>query len=136
MRLEFVGSFVACSGLFGTLRNGLERKQRKGNIHAGYSRFSRQARNGTPDTLDIPPFRGGVSERVCPAPIAQARAEAAEWVRQHLPICSAFAAAVRDKFSQARMTYASENGHIIGRVQTCAFSVRGDDLIPIRKARK
>jgi len=86
--------------------------------------------------LPHPPLWGGVAERVCPAPVAPARAVAAEWVRQHLPICSAFAAAVRDEFSQARMTYASENGHTIGKpVQTCAFSVSGDDLVPVRKAK-
>ena len=75
-----------------------------------------------------------MAERVCPAPVAPSRANAAEWVRQHLPICSAFAAAVRDEFGEARLTYASEAGHTIGKpVQTCAFSVSGDDLMPVRK---
>jgi hypothetical protein len=86
--------------------------------------------------LPHPPLGGGVAERVCPAPVAPARADAAEWVRQHLPICSAFAAAVRDEFGEARLTYASENGHTIGKpMQTCAFSVTGDDLVPVRKAK-
>ena len=79
--------------------------------------------------LPHPPLGGGVAERVCPAPVALARAQAAEWVRQHLPICSAFAAAVRDEFGEARLTYASEGGHSIGKPSDPpAFKVSGDDL--------
>ena len=98
-----------------------------------------QGRQGTErrTLLPHPPLGGGVAESVCPAPVAPARADAAEWVRQHLPICSAFAAAVRDEFSQARMTYASENGHTIGKpVQTCAFSVSGNDRPVLHKSTK
>ena len=77
-----------------------------------------------------------MSERVCPAPVAPARADAAKWVRQHLPICADFAAQCREAFGEARLLYASENGHTIGNpVQTCAFSVSGDDLMPVRKAK-
>lgn len=39
----------------------------------------------------------------------------AEWVRQHLPICAAAAAAFAAAFPGCRMTYASENGHTIGK---------------------
>jgi len=73
---------------------------------------------------------------VCPAPVAPSRANAAEWVRQHLPICASFAAALKAEFPDARMTYASEAGHTIGKpMQTCAFSITGDDLVPVRKAK-
>ena len=86
--------------------------------------------------LGHPPLGGGVPEGRGQAPTSASRQEAAEWVRQNLPICSTFAAAVRDEFSQARMTYASENGHTIGKpLEAPAFCVSGDDLMPIRKSK-
>lgn len=39
----------------------------------------------------------------------------AEWVRTHLPICAAAAATFAAAFPSLRMTYASENGHVIGK---------------------
>ena len=96
-----------------------------------------QGRQGTErrTLLPHPPLGGGVAEMVCPAPIAPARSEAAEWVRQHLPICADFAAQCREAFGEARLLYASEGGHTIGTpVQTCAFSVSGDNLPVHREA--
>ena len=96
-----------------------------------------QGRQGTErrTLLGHPPLGGGVPERVCPAPVAPARADAAAWVRDSLPTCADFAAQCRAAFGEARLLYASENGHTIGKVQTSAFSVSGDDLVPVRKAK-
>jgi hypothetical protein len=85
--------------------------------------------------LPHPPLGGGVAEGRVTAPTSDSRQEAAEWVRLNLPICSEFATALKAVFTEARMTYASENGHTIGKVQTCAFSVSGDDLVPVRNAK-
>lgn len=70
-------------------------------------------------------------------------------MRADMPTVSAFVDACREAFGVAEVNasirsalaggdtfYASENGHTIGNpVQTCAFSVSGDDLMPIRKAK-
>lgn len=39
----------------------------------------------------------------------------AAWVRENLPLCAAAAAAFAAAFPGTRMTYASENGHVIGK---------------------
>lgn len=39
----------------------------------------------------------------------------AAWVRESLPLCAAAAAAFAAAFPACRMTYASENGHVIGK---------------------
>ena len=57
------------------------------------------------------------------------REAAAEWVRANLPECSAFAAIVREQFSQARLCFASENGHTVGKPFVPAFVVSGDALV-------
>lgn len=91
-----------------------------------------------------PPFRGGPRGE-SPAPSAAGarsvdavkseKAEKAEWVRHHLPTCTAFAQAMRAVFPGCRLTYASEAGHTIGTPDVAAFSIGGDDLMPIRSAK-
>jgi hypothetical protein len=49
--------------------------------------------------------------------------------RENLPECSAFAAIVREQFSQARLCFASENGHTVGKPFVPAFVVSGDALV-------
>lgn len=44
--------------------------------------------------------------------------ERAEWVRANLPLCASAAAAFAAAFPGCRMTYASENGHVIGKPTT------------------
>lgn len=39
----------------------------------------------------------------------------AEWVRSNMPNCAAAAATFAASFPGLRMTYASENGHVIGK---------------------
>lgn len=39
----------------------------------------------------------------------------AAWVRENLPTCAAAAATFAAAFPGCRMTYASENGHVIGK---------------------
>ena len=39
----------------------------------------------------------------------------AAWVREHLPTCASAAAAFAAAFPGCRMTYANENGHVIGK---------------------
>ena len=98
-----------------------------------------QGRQGTErrTLFGHPPLGGGVQEKVCPAPVAPARAEAAEWVRQHLPICADFAAQCREAFGEARLLYASENGHTIGKPSDPpGYSVTGDDLPVLQKPTK
>jgi len=64
------------------------------------------------------------------------REEKAAWVNANLPQCAALAALCKATFGAVRLTYASENGHTIGKpMQTCAFSITGDDLVPVRKAK-
>ena len=82
--------------------------------------------------LGHPPLGGGVPEGrgLAPTPEASARADAAEWVRQNLPTCSAFAAAFKAVFAGLRLTFASEAGHTIGaQAEPPSFSVSGDDLV-------
>jgi len=68
---------------------------------------------------------------VGPAAAVTDRQSAAGWVRQHLPICSAFAAELRDAFGPVKLTFASEDGHVIGKAsEPAAFSVSGADLVP------
>ena len=87
--------------------------------------------------LPHPPLGGGVSERVCPAPVAPARADAAAWVRDNLPTCADFASQCRAEFGEARMLYASENGHTIGKPSDQpGYSVTGDDLPVLQKPTK
>ena len=75
-------------------------------------------------TLLTPPFRGGVSERVA-------------WVRDNLPTCADFAAQCRQAFGEARLLYASENGHSIGKPSDPpAFSITGADLPVLQKPTK
>lgn len=58
------------------------------------------------------------------------REERAAWVRQNLPTCAAFAAQVAAGFKDARMTYASENGHVIGKpADVPEIAVSGDALM-------
>ena len=84
-----------------------------------------------------PPLGGGVQERVCPAPVAPARADAAAWVRDNLPICADFAARCLEAFGEARLLYASENGHTIGKPSDQpGYSVTGDDLPVLQKPTK
>lgn len=98
-----------------------------------------QGRQGTErrTLLGHPPLGGGVPERMCPAPVAPARADAAAWVRDNLPICADFAAQCREAFGEARLLYASENGHNIGKPsEPAAYSVTGDDLPDLQKPTK
>lgn len=39
----------------------------------------------------------------------------AAWVRENLPLCASAAAAYAAAFPACRMTYATENGHVIGK---------------------
>ena len=50
-------------------------------------------------------------------------------MRENLPECAAFAAIVREQFIQARLCFASENGHTIGKSFVPAFVVSGDALV-------
>ena len=63
----------------------------------------------------------------------------AAWVRKNLPVCSAVASAFRAEFGAGvRMSWASENGHAIGKpIPAPAFAVSGDALnLPVaRKGR-
>lgn len=64
------------------------------------------------------PPKGGcvVGERHSPEPTStDRRAGGAEWVRENLPSVAAVAATFRAEFGDVRLTYASENGHEIGR---------------------
>lgn len=85
------------------------------------------AERNTP--LPHPPLRGGCGKREGVAPAVGEREAAAEWVRANLPECSAFAAIVREQFSQARLCFASENGHTVGKTFVAAFVVSGDALV-------
>lgn len=85
------------------------------------------AERNTP--LPHPPVRGGCGKSEGVAPEVGEREAAAEWVRANLPECSAFAAIVREQFSQARLCFASENGHSIGKTFVAAFVVSGDALL-------
>lgn len=88
-------------------------------------RLERQAPPPHPSPLKGEGVGGGVGL----AADAQQRREAAEWVRLNLPDCSAFAAEVKAAFGEARMTFASENGHVVGKpTPPAAFSVTGDAL--------
>lgn len=83
-----------------------------------------------------PPFRGGGVGVAVPA--KPDRSEAAEWVRANLPICSAFAAELKSFFTEARLTYANEAGHSIGKPSPApALSISGDALMEslLRKAK-
>lgn len=87
--------------------------------------------------LGHPPLGGGVPERGCPAPVAPDRADAAAWVRDSLPTCADFAAQCRAAFGEARLLYASENGHTIGKPSDQpGYSVTGDDLPVLQKPTK
>lgn len=98
-------------------------------VASGFSnseRVERQAPPPHPSPLKGEGVGGGVGLAA-----ADPRAEAAEWVRQNLPICSAFAAEVKAEFGSARMTYASEGGHVLGKPsEPPVFSVGGDALLP------
>lgn len=64
------------------------------------------------------------------APAKPDRSEAAEWVRASLPICSGFAAELKASFPEARLTYAEEAGHVIGKPSPApALSISGDALM-------
>lgn len=64
------------------------------------------------------------------APVKPERSEAAEWIRANLPICSAFAADLKACFPEARMTYANEAGHVIGKPSPePGLSISGDALM-------
>lgn len=85
------------------------------------------AERNTP--LPHPPVRGGCGKSEGVAPEVGEREAAAEWVRENLPECAAFAAIVREQFIQARLCFASENGHTIGKSFVPAFVVSGDALV-------
>lgn len=51
----------------------------------------------------------------------------AQWVRENLPECASIAASFRAEFGDVRMTYASENGHVLGKESTEAVGVNGHD---------
>lgn len=89
--------------------------------------FTTAAERNTP--LATPPFKGGCGKREGVAPAVGEREAAAEWVRANLPECSAFAAIVRELFIQARLCFASENGHTVGKPFVPAFVVGGDALV-------
>lgn len=64
-----------------------------------------------------PPLKGGVFSPI-PSPLPTQTAEArqkAEWVRENLPTCAKVAAEFREAFGDVRLTYAAENGHVVGR---------------------
>jgi hypothetical protein len=94
------------------------------------SKVERVERQG-PTTPPLPPKGEGVGGGVGPATAAHRRRDAAEWVRLNLPLCSAFAAEVKAEFgAEVRMTFASENGHVIGKPGGSAgLSVSGDALL-------
>lgn len=79
--------------------------------------------------LSLPPFRGGEKRGEAPGQDSSDRENAAEWVRENLPQCAEFAAAVRESFGSARMCYAEEAGHVIGKPFLPAFVVPADTLI-------
>lgn len=65
----------------------------------------------------------------------------AVWVREHLPTCAAVAAEFRAVFGDVRMTYASENGHVIGKpgtdgVMVSETVVGSMALVPTAKGRR
>lgn len=63
-------------------------------------------------------------------PASDGRRERADWVRSNLPICSEFAALVRETFGDCRMIYAEEAGHVIGKPTPApGFSVSGEALV-------
>jgi hypothetical protein len=98
-----------------------------------------QGRQGTErrTLLGKPPLGGFFPEMVCPAPVAPARADAAAWVRDNLPTCADFAAQCRAAFGEARLLYASENGHTIGKPSDPpGYSVTGGDLPVLQKPTK
>lgn len=75
-----------------------------------------------------PPFRGGGVGVA--APVKPERSEAAEWVRANLPVCSGFAAELKASFPEARLTYANEAGHVIGKPSPApGLSISGDALL-------
>ncbi len=95
-------------------------------------RVERQAPPPHPSPLKGEGVGGGVGLAA-----ADRRASQAEWVRENLPICSAFAAAMRAEFGDVRMVFASENGHVLGKpTPDPAFSATGDALLPLRKEAK
>lgn len=102
-------------------------------VSIDYSKVERLERQAPPPHT-LPPKGEGVGGGVGLA--TDSRQAAAEWVRQNLPVCSAFAAEVQAEFGQVRMTYAIENGHVIGKpLESAAFSVAGDALLPMKMAR-
>lgn len=91
----------------------------------GVERLERQAPPPHPSPLKGEGVGGGVGLAA-----ADRRAEAAEWVRQNLPTCSAVAAAFRQQFGNIRLVYASENGNQIGKpTPDPGYSVSGDSLV-------
>lgn len=70
-----------------------------------------------------------------------AMADPAALVREHLPTCAAVAAEFRAVFGDVRMTYASENGHVIGKpgtdgVRVSETVVGSMALVPTAKGRR
>lgn len=96
-----------------------------------FTKAERAERNHPPH----PPL-GGVGVGVV-APVKPAKSDAAEWVRANLPICSAFSAEVKAAFGDCRLTFASEQGHVIGKpAADPAFTVTGEALIASLTKRK
>ena len=95
-------------------------------------RVERQAPPPHPSPLKGEGVGGGVGLAA-----ADRRSEAAEWVRQNLPECSAFAAACRKEFGEVRLLWASENGHEVGKPPSLpGYSVCGDSLVFHGKVKK
>lgn len=62
------------------------------------------------------PPKGGCVGGENNSPLPDTGREAkAEWVRSNLPACAAFAAEIKSVFPSARMVYANEGGHVIGK---------------------
>lgn len=79
---------------------------------------SQRVRQGGDCGETTPPLKGGCVFPQKPPPQPTQTAEArqkAEWVRENLPTCAKFATEFREAFGDVRLTYAAENGHVIGR---------------------
>jgi hypothetical protein len=50
-----------------------------------------------------------------------------QWVRDNLPECASVAAAFKAEFGDVRLTYASENGHVLGKESAEPVGVKGHE---------
>ena len=116
-----------CSGLFrcsGTRNLRLERNFYESPERQAAQWFRLFFWFGTSGTANPSPspLKGERREGLAPpnlsglAVMADDREQRAAWVRANLPECSAVAAAFRAEFGEVRLVFASENGHVIGKL--------------------